>query len=48
MIIEIAIILSVYIIGIATGLYAASQIEDHIEPKQKETYPDFAKKHYKK
>ena len=45
---QIIISLSIYLIGIATGLYAASQIEDHVEPKQKETYPDFVKKHYKK
>ena len=46
--IEVIILLFVYLVGCFTGLYAASQMEDHIELKTKETYPDFVKKHYKK
>tara|TARA_R100000700_G_C3179547_1_gene156386 strand:+ start:14297 stop:14398 length:102 start_codon:yes stop_codon:yes gene_type:complete len=32
---EIILLLSIYIIGMATGLYAASQIEDHIKQNKK-------------
>ena len=40
---------SIFVIGFVCGMYAASQIENHIDENIKnETYPEFKKKHYKK
>ncbi len=46
-------VLSIYFVGILTGIYAATQIERSINKnicgckKKKTTYPNFVKKHYK-
>ena len=46
--IEVIILLFVYLVGCFTGLYAASQMEDHIDTNIKENYESIVKKHYKK
>ncbi len=47
---EIVVFVVVYILGIATGMYAASQIEEDIDKRiePKDNYESFVKKHYKK